>query len=74
MVYTDVLDDPHTYAASAQGFGVLGIIALGKLQLPEIGDSGSQEIQSGTVVYFKESDTVVYRSCKGRGIWFYVSI
>lgn len=75
VLYTDVLSDPLKYSCSAEGYGVLGIIALGTLQLPEIGGNGSEEIRSGTVAYFLESDPVVYRSCGGgRGIWFYVSI
>lgn len=75
MVYTDVLSDPFRYSSSAEGYGILGIMALGTLQLPEIGNNGSIEIKSGAVAYFLGSDPVVYRSCGGgRGIWFYVSI
>ena len=71
MVYSDVLPKPVTYSVN-QRYNVLGLIALGKLQLPEIGDSGSKEISSGTVVYFRASDPVVYRSCGGgRILLFY---
>lgn len=74
MVYSDVLPQPRKYSSPAEKYGVLGIMALGTLQLPEIGDSGSKEIKSGTVAYISGSDSVVYRSCGGgRAIFFYIS-
>lgn len=74
MVYSDVLPQPKTYKSPADEYGVLGIIALGTLRLPEIGDRGSVEIGSGTVAYITGSDSVVYRSCGGgRAIFFYIS-
>ncbi|TGO91200.1 hypothetical protein BPOR_0035g00010 [Botrytis porri] len=75
VVYADVRSDPLKYSSSAAGGGIFGILALGNLPLPEIGDSGSKEIQSGSVAYFRDSDPVVYRSCGGgRGILFYISL
>ncbi|TVY80935.1 hypothetical protein LSUE1_G004522 [Lachnellula suecica] len=75
IVYHDVLPDPPTYQQIAPGYEVIGILALGTLQLPEIGESGKKEISSGSVAYFRGSDPVVYRSCGGgRGILFYISI
>lgn len=74
MVYSDVLPQPKTYSSPAEQYGVLGIIALGKLQLPEIGDSSSKTIESGIIAYINGSDSVVYRSCGGgRAIFFYIS-
>jgi hypothetical protein len=75
IVYHDVLPDPPIYQSIAPGYNVIGILALGTLQLPEIGGSGKKEISSGSVAYFRGSDPVVYRSCGGgRGILFYISI
>ncbi|TGO43912.1 hypothetical protein BCON_0735g00020 [Botryotinia convoluta] len=75
VVYADVLLDPLKYSSSAAGGGIFGILALDNFQLPEIGDSGSKKIQSGSVAYFRDSDPVVYRSCGGgRGILFYISL
>jgi hypothetical protein len=75
IVYHNVLSEPPTYQHIAPGYKVIGILALGTLQLPEIGESGKKEISSGLVAYFRGSDPVVYRSCGGgRGILFYISI
>lgn len=75
IVYSDAMSPPLKYATAAEGYGILGILALGTLQLPEIGDSGSREIKSGHVAYFRASDSVVYRSCGGgQGILFYISV
>jgi hypothetical protein len=75
IVYSDVLSEPLTYQSVAPGYSAIGILALGTLQLPEIGESGRREIESGSVAYFRGSDPVVYRSCGGgRGILFYISI
>jgi len=74
-VYSDVLSDPLSYASSAPAYGIIGILALGALQLPEIGKSGSESIKSGSVAYFRGSDPIIYRSCGGgRGILFHVSV
>ncbi|KAF7855373.1 hypothetical protein EAF04_010116 [Stromatinia cepivora] len=74
IVYSDVLPNPVIYGSSAAKGGFLGILALGTLKLPEIGDSGAKEIQSGSVAYFRDSDSIVYRSCGGgRGILFYIT-
>ncbi|KFY09645.1 hypothetical protein V492_05415 [Pseudogymnoascus sp. VKM F-4246] len=75
IVYSDVLADPlKYYSSSIPEYGILGILALGSLVLPEIGGS-SMEIESGTVAYFRVSDPVTYRSCGGgRGILFYITI
>lgn len=74
-MYSDAMSPPLKYATAAEGYGILGILALGTLQLPEIGDSGSREIKSGHVAYFRASDSVVYRSCGGgQGILFYISV
>ncbi|KAG9231375.1 hypothetical protein BJ875DRAFT_444153 [Amylocarpus encephaloides] len=75
IVYGDVLPKPLRYQSSAQGYGIIGILALGSLQLPEVGNSGSKQIQSGSVAYFRDASPVVYRSCGGgRGILFCISI
>lgn len=48
-MYSDVLADPlKYYSSSIPEYGILGILALGSLVLPEIGGS-SMEIESGTV-------------------------
>ncbi|KAH8674383.1 hypothetical protein BGZ60DRAFT_270762 [Tricladium varicosporioides] len=73
IIYSDVLPEPMRYPSSALGFGTIGIIALGTLDLPEVGDSGPTRIESGSVAYFRDSSPVVYRACKGRGIMFYIS-
>ncbi|KFY02482.1 hypothetical protein O988_02129 [Pseudogymnoascus sp. VKM F-3808] len=75
IVYSDVSADPRKYSSSSIAeYGILGILALGSLVLPEIGGS-SKEIESGTVAYFRASDPVTYRSCGGgRGILFYITI
>jgi hypothetical protein len=62
-----------SYRSSALGFGIIGIIALGALNLPEIAGSGPITIESGSVAYFRDSSPVVYRACKGRGIIFYIT-
>ena len=73
MVYGEVLDNPVTYAKVAPGYTIIGIFALGVLQLPEIGKSSPTNISSGSVAYFRGDSSVVYRSCGGgRGILFYV--
>ena len=74
IVYLDVLPDPVKYTVPEE-YGILGILALGTLQLPEIGDAGSKELESGAVAYYLASDPVVYRSCGGgRGILFQIRI
>ena len=73
IVYCDVLPEPMSYPSTALGYGIIGIIALGALDLPEFGDSGPRTIESGSVVYFRDSSPVIYRACKGRGIMFYIS-
>jgi hypothetical protein len=72
-VYGDVLPEPMRYASSALGYGIIGIIALSDLDLPEIAGSGPNRIPSGSVAYFRDSSPVVYRASKGRGIMFYIS-
>jgi len=75
IIYSNVLPDPLKYDKSGPGKGIIGILALGTVQLPESGDSGEAEIESGSAAFFLESDSVVYRSCGGsRGILFYISI
>jgi hypothetical protein len=72
-VYGDVLPEkPLRYPSSALGFGIIGIIALGNLDLPEIADSGPNQIPSGSVAYFRGSSPVVFRASNGRGIMFYI--
>ncbi|KAH6714038.1 hypothetical protein BKA61DRAFT_55154 [Leptodontidium sp. MPI-SDFR-AT-0119] len=75
IVYCDVLPEPNSlkFPSSALGYGIIGIIALGTLQLPEIGDNGPATIESGSVAYFRDSSPIVYRACKGRGIMFYIA-
>lgn len=75
MVYCDVLPEKNSmkFPSSALGYGTIGIIALGTLVLPEIGNSGPTTIESGSVAYFRDSTPIVYRACKGRGIMFYIS-
>lgn len=73
IVYGDVLpEEPLRCPSSALGFGIIGIIALGNLDLPEIADSGSNQIPSGSVAYFRDSSPVVFRASNGRGIMFYI--
>jgi hypothetical protein len=73
-VYSDILPQPKTYSSPAEQYSILGIIALGKLQLPEIGNSSSKTIESGIIAYINRSGSVVYRSCGGgRAIFFYIS-
>ncbi|KAH9205068.1 hypothetical protein DL95DRAFT_397995 [Leptodontidium sp. 2 PMI_412] len=73
IVYSDVSTEPKWAPSSALGYGIIGIIALGTLQLPEIGDNGPATIESGSVVYYRDSSPIVFRACKGRGIMFYIS-
>jgi len=74
IVYIDVLPEPMRFPSSALGYGIIGILALGPLQLPEIGESGPIQIETGSVAYFRDSSPVVYRACGGgRGILFYIS-
>merc|ERR1711977_362912 len=69
IIYSNVLPDPLKYDKSGPKEGIIGILALGIVQLPEYGDSGEVEIESGSAAFFLESDSVVYRSCGGsRGI------
>ncbi|CZT52685.1 uncharacterized protein RSE6_14040 [Rhynchosporium secalis] len=58
IIYSDVLPDPLKYDKSGPGKGVIGILALGTVQLPESGDSGEAEIESGSAAFFLESDSV----------------
>ena len=75
IIYSNVLRDPLQYDKSGPKEGIIGILALGTVQLPEYGDSRDVEIESGSAAFFLESDSVVYRSCGGsRGILFYISI
>jgi hypothetical protein len=73
LVYSDVSTKPKWSPSSALGYGIIGIIALGTLRLPEIGDSGPTTIESGSVVYYRDSTRIVFRECEGRGIMFYIS-
>jgi len=73
IIYSDVLNEPMRFPSSALGYGIIGILALGTLDLPEIGDSGPTTIESGSVAYFRDSTPIVFRACKGRGIMFYIS-
>lgn len=74
IVYVDVMPNPMSFPSLALGYGIIGIIALGDLHLPEIGDSGPIMIESGSVAYFRDLSPVVYRACGGgRGILFYLS-
>ena len=75
IVYGDVLTTPVIYQSSGQGYGVIGMLALGDLTLPEVGGSGHTTIRSGSVAYYRDTLPVVYRACGGgRGILFYVKI
>jgi hypothetical protein len=74
IVYSDVSTEPMRFPSSALGYGIIGILALGILHLPEIGESGPTVIESGSVAYFRDSSPVTYRACGGgRGILFYIS-
>lgn len=74
IVYSDVSTEPKRFPSSSLGYGTIGIIALGTLHLPELGDSGPAVIESGSVAYFRDSTPVIYRACGGgRGILFYIS-
>lgn len=75
MVYGEVLDKPITYAKVAPGYEVIGILALGALQLPKIGKSGPTQLSSGSVAYFRGDSSVIYQACgRGRGILFNLSM
>lgn len=74
IVYGDVLPDPLRYPSSALGYGIIGIIALGTLHLPDVGDSRGISISSGSVAYFRDASLVEYKSCSGRAILFYIKI
>merc|ERR1712036_213024 len=65
IIYSNVLPDPLKYDKSGPKEGIIGILALGIVQLPEYGDSGEVEIESGSAAFFLESDSVVYRPCGG---------
>jgi hypothetical protein len=70
-----VVSDLLKYNRSGPGKGIIRILVLGTVHLPEYGDSSTREIQSSSAAYFLESDPVVYRLCGGsRGILFYISI
>ncbi|KAH8591184.1 hypothetical protein B0O99DRAFT_274582 [Bisporella sp. PMI_857] len=73
FVYTDVSSTPLRYPSSALFYGIMGIIALGPLDLPDVGDSRSTRIESGSVAYFRDASPIEYRKCKGRGIMFRIS-
>lgn len=72
IIYADVLAEPLKYEYTALGYGVVGILALGPLHLPDVGDSRGVSISSGSVAYFRDNLPVVYKSCSGRGILFYI--
>ncbi|KAF4637534.1 hypothetical protein G7Y89_g550 [Cudoniella acicularis] len=72
IVYSDVSTPPKRYI-SGVGLGIMGIIALGTLHLPKIGDSEPRTIESGSVAYYRDSTLIEYRECEGRGIYFYIS-
>jgi len=73
FIYGDVLNEPLRYSSSASGQGVIGILALGDLNLPDVGNSAGVSISGGSVAYFRRNDPVVYKSCSGRGILFHIS-
>ena len=49
IIYADVLSKPLNYSSSPLGYGVIGILALGALSLPDVGDSRDVSISSGSV-------------------------
>jgi hypothetical protein len=74
IVYSDVSTEPMRFPSSILGVGIMGIIALGTLHLPEFGDSGPTVIESGSIAYFRDSSPVTYRACGGgRGILFFIN-
>merc|ERR1712098_441195 len=52
IIYSNVLPDPLKYDKSGPKEGIIGILALGIVQLPEYGDSGEVEIESGSAAFF----------------------
>lgn len=69
------MDKPISYSTSNLTVEVIGILAVGPLQLPEVGNSGAMKISSGSVALFRAGLPVVYRSCGGgRGILFHVKL
>lgn len=72
-MYCDVRpNNPLRFASIGAPYKVVGLIALGALYLPEIGDSGQTMIESGSVVYFRGYSPVVYSACKGRAHMFMI--
>jgi len=71
IVYGDVLPQPMRYPSSDLRHRIIGIIAFGTLDLPEIADSRPTTITSGSVVYFRDFYPIVYRASR-RGIMFCV--
>jgi len=72
IVYSDVSTPPKRYI-SGVGRGIMGIIALGTLHLPKIGNNEPRTIESGSVAYYRDSTPITFSECKGRGILFYIS-
>ena len=73
IIYSDVLAEPMWFPSSSLEHKIIGIIALGTLQLPEIADHGPAIIESGSVVYYRGTSYIKFRECKGRGIMFFIS-
>jgi len=73
FVFSDISSPPLCYPSALLRPGIMGIIALGTLHLPEIGGSGSRTIDSGSVVYFRLISRIEHCNSKGRGIMFCIN-
>ncbi|KAF1349768.1 hypothetical protein BDV97DRAFT_398577 [Delphinella strobiligena] len=75
MMYIENSEAPITFPRSYPHNGAIGVVALGALKLPEIGESGTLEIESGTIALFRSDAPITYRSCGwGRGIMFFIDL
>lgn len=75
MAYIENTEAPVTFGGTHSQSGAIGVVALGTLTLPEIGDSKSVQVESGSVAFFRSDARVTYRSCGwGRAIWFFISL
>ena len=63
------------YQSSGQGYSIIGMLILSNFTLPEVGGSKYIIIQSGSVVYYRDTLLVVYQACGGGWeILFYIKI
>ena len=65
IVYSEVLTKPKWSPSSVLGHGIIGIIALGTLYLPEITDSGLTRLESSLITYFRDLSPIIFRVYKG---------